>query len=95
MERGPIGHVNDCILSQTKRRLRQNQPLDVAILKDRDPDPIEVLLRARLRISKGADLRIKALLTFLEGIDGLCRLTTGRAFFAIRESRRMLMTLDG
>lgn len=56
---------------------------------------MEVLLRARLRIPTGADLRIKSLLAVLEAIDGVSRLTTGRAFFAIRESRKMLVTLDG
>jgi len=56
-------------------------------------DPMETLLRARLRIPVGADLRIKGLLSLLQGIDNLSRVTTGRAFFAIRESRKMLVTL--
>ena len=56
---------------------------------------MEELLRARLRIPVGADLRLKALLALLGSIDSISRLTTGQAFFALRESRKMLATLDG
>ena len=59
------------------------------------PDPMEELLRARLKRPVGWTLGIKALLRAMYGVDSLSRLTTGQAFFALRESKRVLEHLDG
>ncbi|MEO0486657.1 MAG: 1-acyl-sn-glycerol-3-phosphate acyltransferase [Pseudomonadota bacterium] len=58
-------------------------------------DPIDTLLRARLRIPEGADLQITALRWFMEAVDAASRLTTRQAFFALRESREMLVAIEG
>lgn len=58
-------------------------------------DPLDDLLRARLRIPEGSNLRLKALRWVMEAVDAGNRLTTGHAFFALRETRQMLLTLDG
>ncbi len=58
-------------------------------------DPLEDLLRARLRIPEGSDLKLKALKWTMSAVDGVCRTTTGHSFFALREIREMLVALDG
>lgn len=64
-------------------------------MKQPDTDPLDDLLRARLRIPEGSDLKLKALRWVMQAIDGAHRITTGQAFFALRETREMLVTLDG
>lgn len=64
-------------------------------MKTDNIDPLDELLRARLRIPQGSDLRLKALRMLMGAIDGVSRTTTGYAFFALREIRHMLVTLDG
>ncbi|TNF63868.1 MAG: hypothetical protein EP307_04345 [Rhodobacteraceae bacterium] len=58
-------------------------------------NPLDELLRARLRIPQGADLRLKALRMAMQGIDALNRTFTGQAFFALRETEEVLVALDG
>ena len=58
-------------------------------------DPLDELLRARLRIPVGSDLKLLALRWLMGTIDAANRITTGHAFFALREIREMLITLDG
>jgi hypothetical protein len=60
--------------------------------------PIDDLLRARLRITRPARLRLFALRNALLGIDGISRGLTGQAFFAVREAEALLRdigTLQG
>lgn len=61
----------------------------------RSKDPMDELLRARLRIPLGWTLSLAALRAFMRGFDVACRVTTGQAFFAIREGERVLAELDG
>lgn len=61
----------------------------------RKNNPIDELLRARLRIPEGADLRLAALRWVMEGIDLLGRGTVGQPFFALRETEKILIELDG
>ena len=58
-------------------------------------DPLDALLRARLRIPEGADWRLKALRWLMEAVDMLNRTFTGQAFFALRETKQILIALDG
>lgn len=53
------------------------------------------LLRARLRIGKGADLRLKALRLLMTLVDFGNRTLTGQSFFALRETEETLIALDG
>lgn len=64
-------------------------------LTTHDTDPLDDLLRARLRIPEGSDLKLKALRWAMAAVDAVNRVTTGHAFFALREIREMLITLDG
>lgn len=57
--------------------------------------PLDDLLRARLRIPEGADLRLKALRWLLQSLDAVTRTATGAPFFALRETERILIELDG
>ncbi len=56
---------------------------------------MDALLRARLRIEKGADLRLKALRLFMQTVDAFNRAVTGQAFFALREAEAELIYLNG
>jgi hypothetical protein len=56
---------------------------------------MDELLRARLRIAQGADLRLKALRAGMGAVDLFNRVFTGQAFFALRETERVLIELDG
>ena len=58
-------------------------------------NPLDDLLRARLRIPQGADKRLAALRWAMEGVDAVNRLLTGQAFFALRETEQTLIALDG
>lgn len=53
------------------------------------------LLRARLRIKEGADLRLKALRLAMQAVDLFNRAVTGQAFFALREAGQVLAELEG
>lgn len=59
------------------------------------PSPMDELLRARLRIPQGADLRLKALRWGLGAVDSIGRVTSGQPFFALRETEEILIELDG
>ena len=56
-------------------------------------NPMDDLLRARLRIAEGADLRLKALRLAMQGVDGICQTFMGQAFFALRETEQVLIEL--
>ncbi|WP_137702888.1 lysophospholipid acyltransferase family protein [Marimonas lutisalis] len=56
---------------------------------------MDELLRARLRIAEGADLRLKALRLFMSTVDMFNRTVTGQSFFALRETEQVLTELDG
>lgn len=58
-------------------------------------NPLDDLLRARLRIETGADLRLGALRRAMQGLDMINRTLTGQAFFALRETEEVLIALDG
>ena len=58
-------------------------------------NPLDDLLRARLRIADGADLPLAALRLCMRGIDLFNRTVTGQPFFAIREAEKVLNELDG
>ena len=63
--------------------------------RNRTENPLDALLRARLRIPQGAGLRLKALRYLLTGIDVVTRTATGQPFFAVRETEAGLRELDG
>ena len=56
---------------------------------------MDELLRARLRITEGAEMRIKALRMVMGAVDVFNRTFTGQAFFALRETEQTLIELDG
>ncbi|QGX97495.1 hypothetical protein EI983_04065 [Roseovarius faecimaris] len=56
---------------------------------------MDELLRARLRIPEGSDIRLKLLRWTMQAVDALNRGLTGQAFFALRETRDILLELDG
>ena len=56
---------------------------------------MDELLRARLRITKGANLRLKALQWTMHAVDFTSRTVSGQAFFALREARALLNDLEG
>ena len=56
---------------------------------------MDELLRARLRIPEGADLRLKMLRLGMHSVDVFSRTLTGQAFFALRETEQGLIDLDG
>lgn len=58
-------------------------------------NPMDELLRARLRIAEGADLRLKALRLAMQTVDAFNRAATGQSFFALRETEQVLIDLDG
>ena len=58
-------------------------------------NPLDALLRARLRIPTGADRRLKALRHALGAVDAMNRALTGQPFFALRETEEVLLHLDG
>ena len=58
-------------------------------------NPLDELLRARLRIAHGADLRLRALRLFMQAVDLFSRGLSGQAFFALREAEAELIRLDG
>ncbi|WP_145974936.1 1-acyl-sn-glycerol-3-phosphate acyltransferase [Ruegeria atlantica] len=61
---------------------------------DKKHDPLDELLRARLRIPVGADFKLKALCQLMKGVDWISRTATGQAFFALNETERILLELD-
>lgn len=65
------------------------------MIRQTKDDPLDELLRARLRIPEGSDLRLKLLRWAMEMVDLINRGVTGQAFFALRETREILIDLDG
>lgn len=63
--------------------------------KRRDENPLDELLRARLRVPQGADFRLAALREGMKLFDALNRLATGQSFFALKELEQVLIELDG
>ncbi len=59
------------------------------------PNPMDELLRARLRIPHGADKRLKALRLAMGSVDWVARRLGGLPFFALAEAEAMLIELDG
>lgn len=58
-------------------------------------NPLDSLLRARLRTPEGAVKRLAALRLLMRGVDGVTRGLTGRAFFSTREAEVILAELEG
>ncbi len=56
---------------------------------------MDELLRARLRVTEGAEFRLAALRIAMTSVDAISRILTGQAFFALREARKLLIELDG
>ena len=65
------------------------------MIQDKTDDPLDDLLRARLRIPEGADLRLAALRHLMGLVDVVNRTFTGQAFFALRETEEILIELGG
>jgi len=65
------------------------------LVRQKKDNPMDELLRARLRIASGADLRLKALRVGMHMVDGFSRTVTGQAFFALRETEEGLIELGG
>ncbi|HHB80742.1 MAG TPA: hypothetical protein ENK83_03205, partial [Aliiroseovarius sp.] len=63
--------------------------------KPKQNNPIDDLLRARLRVGPGADARLKALRLAMGSVDVMSRAVTGQAFFALRDAEQVLRELDG
>ena len=62
----------------------------------RQPEnPMDELLRARLRVQEGAELRLWMLRSLMQGVDFASRGLFGQAFFALRETEEVLIELDG
>lgn len=65
-------------------------------MQDRQTEnPLDALLRARLRIPTGADRRLKALRHTMGAVDAMIRALTGQPFFALRETEEVLIHLGG
>lgn len=65
------------------------------MIRDTKDNPLDDLLRARLRIPEGADLRLAVLRHLMGAVDLVNRGLTGQAFFALRETEETLIALDG
>jgi 1-acyl-sn-glycerol-3-phosphate acyltransferase len=65
------------------------------LAKHKKENPMDELLRARLRIGEGADFRLMALRVMMHAIDWITRGISGQAFFALREAEQGLADLDG
>ena len=65
------------------------------LTKNDKDNPLDELLRARLRIPTGANKRLAALRWLMQSIDFINRTFTGQAFFALRETEETLIELDG
>ena len=65
------------------------------VFRSKPDSPIDDLLRARLRLSDGANLRIKGLRIALKTVDWFSRGLSGQTFFAINETENALCDLDG
>jgi hypothetical protein len=58
-------------------------------------NPLDELLRARLRVPEGSDKRLAVLRWALESVDLISRTVTRAPFFALRETEKILVELDG
>ena len=65
------------------------------MVRDKNDNLIDELLRARLRIEEGAAFRLNALRQAMYLVDGVTRTVTGQAFFALREAEQGLRELQG
>lgn len=65
------------------------------MVRQKKDNPMDELLRARLRVTAGADFRLKALRILMSTVDVFSRGISGQAFFALREAERVLIDLDG
>lgn len=65
------------------------------VTKRKNDNPMDELLRARLRIPEGADFRLNALRRVMGMVDFFSRSFGGHAFFALKEAERVLIELDG
>lgn len=65
------------------------------VQRSSDTNPLDNLLRARLRIPEGKNFQLAALRGALELVDACTRLTTRQPFFALRETEDILRQLDG
>ena len=65
------------------------------MFRKRKDNPLDALLRARLRIPEGADTRLLLMRWAMSGFDGVNRAVTGQPFFAMRETEQKLIELDG
>ncbi|MEW9921812.1 1-acyl-sn-glycerol-3-phosphate acyltransferase [Marimonas sp. MJW-29] len=74
-----------------QRHTDPGQPL----YRNNDHNPLDELLRARLRIPEGADMRLALLRRTLEGVDLVNRAAFGKPFFALRETEKILVDLGG
>lgn len=63
------------------------------MIRQKTQNPMDELLRARLRIPQGADLRLKALRVAMQATDLFSRALMGQAFFALRDTERVLIEL--
>lgn len=61
----------------------------------RPENPLNALLRARLRIKSPARKRLWALRTGMSTVDTIGRLTSGQPFFNLRETVKILKQIDG
>ena len=59
----------------------------------KNDSPIDALLRARLRIPVGSDLKLTMLRRAMVGVDFVSRTATGQAFFALKETEQILIKL--
>ena len=62
---------------------------ELTLSSDKPENPMDELLRARLRVPEGADFRLKALRMAMSTVDMLNRIVTGQAFFALRETEQV------
>lgn len=58
-------------------------------------NPLDELLRARLRIKDGSEGRIRALRLYMQSADWVSRSLFGQPFFAMKETEALLIELDG
>ena len=63
--------------------------------RKRTENPMDELLRARLRVHEGADFRLWSLRALMQSVDFVTRGLSGQAFFALRETEEVLIALDG
>ena len=63
--------------------------------RQKTENPMDELLRARLRLTDSAHFRLKGLRLLMGSVDLFSRTLSGQAFFALRETEQVLRALDG